>query len=169
MAPEDLLVRAGDARARTQAAIDALAAGRQRVEEHAKRLESPQAAHELIDFFTGFFSEALAILDRLAGELADGREAAQVEALRQVASNAAAEQRRSLRFRDKWINRPLPYEDVRPLLNELSMAVRDGLASCRDLNGLADEIAALLPPGPSAASDGRSLDRRELFTKFFGR
>jgi hypothetical protein len=169
MAAEELLQRVGDVRDRTQAAIDALAAGRQRVEEHAKRLESPQAAHELIDFFTGFFGEALAILDRVTSQLEAGPEAADVEALRQVASNAAAEQRRSLRFRDKWINRPLPYEDVRPLLHELSMAVRDGLACCRDFNGLADDLAVRLPPGPAQAPDGRSLDRRELFTKWFAR
>jgi hypothetical protein len=166
---EDLLSRAGEARARAQSTIDALAACRQRVDERERRLESPQAARELVDFFAGFFAEAVAILDRVIAELAEAAQPAHVEALRQIASNAAAEQRRNLKFRDKWINRPLPYEDVRPLLNELSNAVRDGLAAGRDLHALADDLAALLPPPGPATPDGRPLDRRALFTKWFGR
>ena len=57
--------------------------------------------------------------------------------LRQIASNSAAEQRRCLMFRDKWINKPLPHERMRPLLNDISVTTRDQLTAFRDLTNAA--------------------------------
>jgi hypothetical protein len=167
---DDLLLDLGRRRVETQATLESLASCRQRVDESAKRLESPQAVYEYIDFFSGFFTEAASILDRLVAELPQGAQRPHVEALRQIASNAAVEQRRPLQFRDKWINRPLPHEDVRPLLNQISNDSRDGLTAFRQLNAAADALMTIagLAPRP-AADEGRALDRRELFTKWFGR
>ena len=167
---DQVLVHLGRSRDETQAALDALAALRARAEESAARLESPNAVLEFIDFFTGFFTEAAATFHRVAGELVTGPSRAHVDALRQIASNAAAEQRRVLRFRDKWINRPLPYEDVRPLLTDISNQARDRLAACRDLGAAADLLDRLAAAdAPAPADEGRALGRRELFTKWFGR
>lgn len=167
---DDVLLILGRLRGDTGETIDALAALRAQVEESSRRLESPQAALEFIDFFSGFFTEAVSALACVHDELPQGVQRAHLDALRQIASNAAVEQRRGLTFRDKTINRPLPYEDVRPLLNRISIAVRDRLASYRDLNALADELAAIGGIGTQPADeDGRTLDRRALFTKWFGR
>lgn len=167
---DDIKVRLHQMRADTQATLESLASCRRRVDESAKRLESPQAAYEHIDFFSGFFTEAAAILDRLLVELPQGAQHVHVEALRHIAGNAAVEQRRSGKFRDKWINRPLPYEDVRPLLNQISNDARERLAAYRELNAVADELTAMGGLGAEPAeTDGRALDRRELFTKWFGR
>jgi hypothetical protein len=167
---DDILVPLGQHRADTQATLESLASCRQRVDDSAKRLEGPQAACEYLDFFSGFFTEAAAILDRLLVELPQGVQRAHVEALRQIASNAAIEQRRSVKFRDKWVNRPLPYEDVRPLLNQILDDVRDRLTACRELNATADQLMTVGGlAAPATGEDGRALDRRELFTKWFGR
>ena len=72
----------------------------------------PDAALEYIDFFTDVFSRAAADLERVVAEVPQGVQRAHVDMLRQIASNAAAEQRRCLLFRDKWISRPLPYEQI---------------------------------------------------------
>ena len=86
------------------------------------------------------------------------------------ASNAAVEQRRCLQFRDKWINRPLPYEDVRPLLTEIVNAAANRLTGYHELTPIANELDALARLiQPPQAQDGRPLDRRQLFTKWFGR
>jgi hypothetical protein len=89
--------------------------------------------------------------------------------LRQIASNAAAEQRRTVMFRDKWVNKPLPFEQVRPLLTELASGVRDQLADYRELTLAASRLAELAPPPPTPdpepKPDEREFDRRALFTK----
>ena len=156
-------------RENSQATIESLAACRLEVEAGSRQFESPQAALEYIDFFVGFIGRAAAEIDIVVAEVPQGVTTAHLDALRQIASNAAAEQRRCLMFRDKWINRPLPYEDVRPLLNEISNGVRDGLDACRQLSALADDLAATFPAADPASPDARALDRRALFTKWFGR
>jgi hypothetical protein len=167
MTEPDLLPRLAGWRDETRASIAALNGLRQRAEENARKLESPPAVLEFIDFFSGFFTEAAATFERIGGELAQGAKPAHAEALRQLASNAAVEQRRCLKFRDKWVNRPLPYEDVRPLLTEIPTQTGNRLASYRDLHGAADVIDALIGPAPASPDDGRALDRRALFTKWF--
>jgi hypothetical protein len=175
MSLDEIVMRLSQWRADTLETIDALSVCRHRVEESAKRLESPQAVFEYIDFFSVFLIEAAGILERAASDLPKGQRT-HVDALRQLASNAALEQRRILKFRDKWINRPLPYEDVRPLLNRISGVTRDQLAAYRPLNDAAarlGQIAGLEPTPPGDAGDAggdrRALDRRALFTKWFGR
>ena len=88
----------------------------------------------------------------------------------QVASNAAVEQRRCLQFRDKWINRPLPYEDVRPMLTDIVNTAAHRLIDYRDVNPIADDLEALarlIRPAPKEETG--PLDRRQLFIKWFGR
>jgi hypothetical protein len=152
-----------------QAAVDGLASLRQRTEESSRHLESPPGVLQFIDFFAMFFGDAAAVFERVRAELEQPPQAVHAEALRQVASNAALEQRRCLQFRDKWINRPLPYEDVRPLLTEIVNATANRLATYRDLTPIADELDVLVRLIQPAPEERRPLDRRQLFTKWFGR
>jgi hypothetical protein len=157
---EELRVRHEGA-ARTAATLRDLKA---QVEDSATQLENPNAAREYIDFFADFFGRAAAELEQIAGQLADGIQPAHVDALRQIANNSAAEQRRAGIFRDKWINRPLPYETVRPMLNAISNASRDEIAALRTL---ADAAAAIEPSVGQPQSDSGTLGRRQLFTRLF--
>jgi hypothetical protein len=168
MTLDDIVARVGQSLDETRAGLGSLASCRQRAEEASGRLESPQAVLEHIDFFSGFLTRAAGLLEELRADIAGGAAHGHVEVIRQLASNAFAEQRRLVTFRDKWINRPLPYEDVRPLLSEISTIVRGQLARYRELGAVADALAPLAGPKP-AADDGRALDRRALFTKWFGR
>jgi hypothetical protein len=169
MTEPDLLPRLAGWRDETRASIAVLNSLRQRAEENARKLESPPAVLEFIDFFSGFFTEAAATFERIGGELEQGAKPAHAEALRQLASNAAVEQRRCLKFRDKWINRPLPYEDVRALLTEIPTQTSNRLSAFRDLHGAADMLDSLIGPGHGSPDDGRAMDRRALFTKWFDR
>jgi hypothetical protein len=164
---DDLLPRLAGWRDETRASVAALISLRQRAEENARKLESPPAVLEFIDFFSGFFTEAAATFERIGAELEQGPKPAHAEALRQLASNAAVEQRRCLKFRDKWINRPLPYEDVRPLLTEIPTQTGNRLVAYRDLHVAADLLDSLIGPAHASPDDGRAMDRRALFTKWF--
>jgi hypothetical protein len=147
----------------TEAKLDIL---RQRVEAAAKQLENPNAACEYLDFFSGMFHRFGEELERVASELQSGSPRPEhVDALRQIASNSAAEQRRSVGFRDKWINKPLPYEQMRELLTQIATDVRDQVADYRELTLAATRLAELTPEPAPPKPEERSFDRRALFTR----
>ena len=150
--------------------LDLLHGYTEQVNTNTKELENPQAVHEYINFFADVVTRAAHDCQEIAAELTtEGIKREQIALLRQWAQQASAEQRRCLLFRDKIINKPLPYERMRPLLNDISVTTRDQLTAFRDLGVLADRLAALQPAPPPAAppDDDRRYDRRALFTRFF--
>jgi hypothetical protein len=149
-------------------AVAALETDRRQAEAHAAHLESPGAIAAYVDFFVDLFLHASADVRRISDELAAGARPDHVDALRGTAASAATEQRRSVTFRDKWINRPLPYDDVRPLLTHISTVSRDALTSFRDLAGAADALAQVLGAPPAPPAPGDAMDRRALFNKILG-
>lgn len=155
-------------RSDTVETIELLRACRQQVENQASLLESPKAVLEYIDFFVDLFSRASGELDHVADELPHNLLRTHLDTLRQLASNGSVEQRRCLMFRDKWINKPLPYEEMRRLLNQISVDSRDQLAAYRTLNTAADHLEELVGPPPRPPDEGK-LDRRALFTRWFGK
>jgi hypothetical protein len=155
-------------RSDTAATETRLAALRQRVEDGSKQLENPTAAYEYLDFFSGMFHRFGLEFDRVANDLqSGGAQSEHVDALRQIASNSAAEQRRSVGFRDKWINKPLPYEQMRELLTQIATDVRDQVADYRDLTLAATRLAELTAAAPAKPTkeEERGFDRRALFTR----
>jgi hypothetical protein len=155
-------------RMETLAAVDALAEARTAAIESSRQLESPQAVLEHVDVFSTLFSRAAAELGELIDELPHKVERRHAEALAQIASNAAVEERRCLAFRDKWINRPLPYEQVRPLLTRISSDVGRQLSDHRELRHLAARLRTLAAGGALPRSTA-GLGRRELFSRLLGR
>ena len=156
-------------KANTLETIESLRAARRGVEDSAGQFESPDAALEYIAFFMDVFSRAAAVLERVVVEAPQGIQRAHVDTLRQIASNAAAEQRVCLLFRDKWISRPLPYEQIRPLLNQIATVTRDQLEEDGELKRAAARLEELVGPEAKPRDEGRGLDRRTLFTRWFGR
>jgi len=168
---EAVAVHLREWRADTLGTIDALRSLRQQADDASRQLENPTAVAQYIDFFVDLFTRAAADLERVAEGLVQNGAPGDLDALRQIASNAAVEQRRCLMFRDKWINRPLPFEQVRPLLNEISTTTRDQLADYRELSEAVARLQALAGPAapPDAEHRIESRSRRELFTRWFGR
>ena len=152
-------------RVRAVGSIEALVAFRHECEQKQKQLENPRAALEYIDFFAGLFTRAAEEVARIRDGVPAALERSHVDALRQLASNSALEQRRTVAFRDKWINKPLPYEDVRPLLTSISNATREQLDALRRLNDVAAALEVLMPTPEK--NEPRGLDRRQLFTRLF--
>ena len=149
--------------------LELLRGYREQIEADAAVLENPRAVLEYLDFFNGLVSRTISECERIAAGLRQGISQADIDALRQIASNAAAEQRRCLMFRDKCINKPLPDERMRPLLNEISVTTRDQLTAFRDLNIVAGKLEEQMKPATPSQGDKRAFDRRALFTKFFNK
>jgi hypothetical protein len=165
---DDILEHLRRIRAESLEAAEALREARQQAEEQSQKLESPKAVFEYIDFFAGMFTAAAADLERVISEVPGDVTNGHLDALRQLASNAAVEQRRCLVFRDKWINRPLPYEQVRALLNQISVDSRDQLTAYQSLTNAVERLQKLSGSQPPV-DEGDKLDRRALFTKWFGK
>ena len=165
---DDILEHLRRTRAESLETIDLLRASREKAEAQSAQLESPKAILEYIDFFMRMFDEAAAELERMIEELHEGITRDHLDRLRQIASNGAVEQRRCLIFRDKWINRPLPYEQMRALLNQISVDSRDQLTAYRSLSTTADRLQKRSGGDPKPP-DSDKLGRRALFTRWFGK
>ena len=157
----------GQRRADAVTTLELLQGYRQQTEVDSASLENPRAVLEYIDFFAEMFRGASGECERVASELPQGIARAHSDALRQVASNSAAEQRRCLAFRDKCINKPLPDERMRPLLNDISVTTRDQLTAFRDLNTIASRLEEMLTPSAPSPEEKKGFDRRALFTRLF--
>jgi hypothetical protein len=164
---EQVIEQLGQRRADALSTLELLAGYREQIERERAALENPQAVSDYLAFFVDFVSRAAAECERIAAALPGGIQTADIDSLRQLAANSSVEQRRCLLFRDKCINKPLPHERMRPLLNEISITTRDQLTAFRDLTRAADRLVSLMPPAPPAPPPKRGLDRRELFTRLF--
>ncbi|MGE3512289.1 MAG: hypothetical protein AB7N65_25780 [Vicinamibacterales bacterium] len=164
---DDVLAHLRQWRADTTATRASLNALREQVAANSRQLENPNAAFEYIDFFDGFFSRVTEELDRLLADLPASFMPGHSDTLRQLAKSAAAEQRRTVVFRDKWVNKPLPYEAQRPLLTRLADDVRDQLSDYRELSAAAQRLQDLHPaPATLESQPGQEgLGRRELFSR----
>jgi hypothetical protein len=166
---EDVREQLRRARCETLEGVDLLHSHRQNVATQYALFENPNAVLDYIDTFIEMFGMIAADLARLDTDLEQRVTAEQAAALRQIASNTALEQQRCLQFRDKCINRPLPHESVRALLNQISNDTRDQLLSFRNLNVAAAHVDTLAGAAPEQQNDRPSFDRRSLFTRFLPR
>jgi hypothetical protein len=142
----------------------------QQLDEQASQLENPAAIKEYVQFFVSFITRAADDCAAIAAELTtEGARSEQVATLRRIAATGMSEQRRCLLFRDKWINKPLPHEKMRPLLNDISVTTRDQLTAFRDLDAAADRLEKVLTPATPPPPPDRTLNRRALFTRFIKR
>lgn len=149
--------------------IETLRAYAQQIEQNAARLENPRAATEYIDFFVDLFGRFAVDLDRVIAELPNGIARGHIDVVRQLASNSAVEQRRCVTFRDRWVNKILPYEDMRPLLDRISVVTREQLGEYRDLIAAAAVLDTLAGSLERPSPDDNTLDRRALFNRLFKR
>ena len=153
-------------RRETLEAVDLLHAHRARVDADAHLFEDPKAIAEYLDAFVELFGRISTELAGVDAALNGGVSTELVASLRQIASNASVEQRRCLAFRDRCINRPLAHEEVRPLLNQISIDTRDQLLDYQDLALAASRLESLTGSAPQATPDEHAFDRRSLFTRF---
>jgi hypothetical protein len=144
--------------------LERLASYRGQVDDNQKQLESPRAAYEMIDLFTDFFALAGSEFDRLLEEIVRGARLQHADDLRQLVLKSAALEARCRQFSDMWISKPLPYENMRPLLSGIHGAARDQLAEFRGLSTVADEIHAAAIESGQAITEGE-VDRRQFWTR----
>ncbi len=165
--PQDVVDQLAARKADAVHTIETLHALRANVVEASAKFENPQAILDYIDFFLPAFEEVVAACDTLSGEVVVKVQRAHIDLLRQIAANCRVEQRRCLVFRDKCINRPLPHETMRPLLNDISVTTRDQLTAFYDLNNAAARLERIINTMEPEPEPKRVLGRRQLVSNIF--
>ena len=165
--PQDVVDQLAARKADAVNSIETLRALRANVVEASAKFENPRAILDYIDFFLPAFEEVVAASDTLSGEVVVKVQRAHIDLLRQIAANCRVEQRRCLVFRDKCINRPLPHETMRPLLNDISVTTRDQLTAFYDLNNAAARLERIINTMEPEPEPKRVLGRRQLFSNIF--
>jgi len=165
--PQDVVEQLAARKADAVHTIDTLRAHRAKVVEESAKFENPQAILDYIDFFLPSFEEVVVACDTLSGEIVVRVQRAHIDLLRQIAANCRVEQRRCLVFRDKCINRPLPHETMRPLLNDISVTTRDQLTAFYDLNNAAARLERIINTMEPEPEPKRVMGRRQLFSNLF--
>lgn len=167
LTPEDVVEQLAARKADAVNTLEMLRAQRARVVEESTKFENPQAVLDYLDFFIPSIEGVVSESDRIAGEIVQRVKRSHIDILRQIAANCRVEQRRCLVFRDKCINRPLPHESMRPLLNDISVTTRDQLTAFYDLNSAAAKLERMLGPTEPEPEPKRVMGRRQLFTNLF--
>jgi hypothetical protein len=158
----------------TLATVERLRGHRTSVEANQRQLEGPQAAVQFIEGIVDVLGGCAADFERTIAEIAAGVSASHAVTLKGLATRAANEESRCLRFRDKWLNKPLPYEAMRPLLSAIATDARDQLVDYRAVKHAVAQIETLVrltqpADEPASSDDARVFDRRALFTRFLPR
>lgn len=168
--PQDVAEQLGARKTDALNTLEMLRAQRVKVVEASAKFENPQAVLDYVDFFIPAFEEVVAEVDRISSEIVVRVKRAHIDVLRQVAANCRTEQRRCLIFRDKCINRPLPHESMRSLLNDISVTTRDQLTAFFDFNNAAAKLERIINTiEPQPEPDKRVMGRRQLFTSIFSK
>jgi hypothetical protein len=165
--PQDVVEQLAARKADALNTLEMLRAQRARVTEAAAKFENPQAVLDYLDFFIPAIEEVVAESDRIAEEVVQRVKRSHIDVLRKIAANCRVEQRRCLVFRDKCINRPLPDEQMRPLLNDISVTTRDQLTAFYDFNNVAARLERIINTTNPEPHPKRVLGRRQLFTSLF--
>jgi DNA invertase Pin-like site-specific DNA recombinase len=169
---DELIERLAQRRADLVSTIELMQGQQDNVNTAAHELENPQAVRDYLTFFTTLFSDAATQCANIAAELTtEGIKADHIIALKKLSGVGTREQQRCLQFRDKWINKPLPHEAVRPLLNDISITTRDQLTALKDVVTIASRLGTLYhgAAAPAKKEEERTFDRRSLFTRFLKR
>ena len=171
---DELIARLAERRADLQSTLEILQGYQESVNTAAPELENPQAVRDYVSFFATLFTDAATQCANIAAELTtEGIKADHIIALKKLSGLGTREQQRCLQFRDKWINKPLPQEALRPLLNDISITTRDQLTALKDVFAIASRLATLYQgSAPTAAKQEEkehTFDRRALFTRFLKR
>jgi hypothetical protein len=165
--PQDVVEQLAARKADALNTLEMLRSQRARVVEESSKFENPQAVLDYLDFFIPAIEEVVAESDRISGEVLHRVRRSHIDILRQIAANCRVEQRRCLVFRDKCINRPLPHEQMRSLLNDISVTTRDQLTAFYDFNSAAAKLERIINSLEPEPEPKRVLGRRQLFTNLF--
>ena len=128
----------------TQDAISALEKCGVEVDKNAHLLQNPREIRRYIAFFLDLFWRYLGDLERLLRELPSGVRQRHVEMVMQIYRSSELEQDHCIKFKNDFIEKSLPDEEVRLLLDEIYKESRQQLIDFADFSNLAPRLRTYL-------------------------
>ncbi len=128
----------------TRETIALLEEYRATAEEKAGLLENAQEVISYLSFFIGLFSRYLSDLQRLVREIPSGVTEAHVEIINQLYRSSKTEDDSTVRFKNDWVYKTLPHEEMRTLLDNIYGETRSLLIDYRDLSNLVPRLKTFI-------------------------
>lgn len=135
------------------------------VNSKSELLENSREVLAYINFFTNLFSRYLSDIQRLVREVPSGVTEAHIEMVSQLYRSSEIEDHVAVRFKNKWIEKLLPHEEMRPLLDDVYAETRGMLIDYKDLCNLAPRLKTFVG---SSGGPAEILPDFHLKPSFFG-
>lgn len=148
---EDVHAHLRDWLANTDKTIDVLRGYREKVENESNLLKNPREVISFIDHFVDLFTRYRNDLERLMTETKNEVTASHIEIVNQLYKSSMLEEQSTIRFRDDWVYKTLPHEEMRPLLDGIYGNTRDMLIDYRDLSNLTPRLKTFVRGGSSSS------------------
>lgn len=145
---DDILRHLEDWRRSADSAIENIKHGIQKVKAQSSFFENPGEVISFGNYFVDLFSRYHHDLDRLIIELPRGITQAHVEIVEQLYKSSKHEELLTVEFKNDWISKSLPNEEVRPILDHIYADARDLLIGFRDLSNLLPRLKTFVGAPP---------------------
>jgi hypothetical protein len=132
----DIIRHLKDWRDNTRKTHDALVKLQKQAEQNKGKLENADAVIAYCEHFIDIFDRYAGDFDRLIDELPKGVRTRHLEILGQLFDNSREQSRASIDFKNDWVYKGLPHEDMRPMLDSIYEESRSMMDDYLDLGNL---------------------------------
>jgi len=130
----------------TSKTIDLLESYEISVENNRSLIESPNEVLTFIRIFGDLFSRYKNDLEILIAEMPNRVVEGHIEIVRQLNDSARYEEELTIQFKNDWVHKSLPHEEVRPLLDNIYANTRDLLVDYKDMSNILPRLKTFLRP-----------------------
>jgi len=141
---EDILSDFSDWLQHTSETVERLEKYALKVEENKALIENPREVSSFIEFFLNLFSRYRSDLQTLVDELPEGAVEAHIAMVKQLYESSKLAEEYTIRFKNEWLCKSLPHEEIRNLLDAVYGDTRDMLIDYRDLSNVIPRLRVFL-------------------------
>lgn len=143
---EDILSHFCDWLKNTSKTIELLESYASKVEENGALLENPEEVLSFVNFFINLFIRYKNDFETLVKEMQEGVLEAHIEIVKQLYKSSELEENHTIRFKNDWVYKSLPHEEMRPLLDDIYANTRGLLVDYRDLSNVIPRLKTFIRP-----------------------
>ncbi len=144
----DILLHLKDWRRNTDATIEKIKRGIQKVNDQSRLFENPEEVVSFGEHFIDLFSRYGHDIDRLIAELPQGVTRAQVEIVEQIYKSSRREERLTVEFKQDLLHKHLAHEEARQILGDIYASIRGRLVDFRDFSNLVPRLRTFISESP---------------------
>jgi hypothetical protein len=149
----------------TTKTIQSLQNYRKEAKSSSALLENPTEIISFIEYFIDLFSRYENDIKRLNSEIKKEVTPSHIEIISQLYKSSKIEEQSTINFKNDWVYKALPHEEMRTLLDNIYGDVRDMLIDYKDLSNLIPRLKTFIRSSPASTEAFPDL---HLKPNFFG-